>query len=522
MEQTLDGENVASARTRRWSRISVGALAALMLLWAVMAAGCGGGATTAGNLNVFQPALLAASDVQTIIAMAVTRAAHDGAPVVVAISDREGNLSGVFDMTGAPSASPDGDLVNAPGGNTTQLIAIEKARTAAFLSSNQNAFSTRTGAFITQAHFPPGVANQPPGPLFGLPFSQLPCGDVQKHGNGITGAFGGIPIYLDGVFAGGIGVDGAASNEDEVIALGGVLGRYAPPMAITADNIFLGGIQLAWIGVTPPAPLPVPPFGSLPGIVDPAYPIIPTPTPPAEVVFDGVTGEWRFSPCDSPLAGAVKLTKSDVETIVARSLDRAIITRAAIRSPIGVPARMQVGVTDPAGNILGLFRTNDATMFSLDIVIQKGRSVVSFSDPTQPLGLQIRGMLGSPLTEPIAFTTRTLGFLAQPFYPPGIDGTAPGPLFQIQEQLYRQPPGPPNCGPQGDGITLFPGSVPLYKGVVMVGGLGISGDGVDQDDFVAAAGTAGFTPDPVITADNITFRGTPLPYLKFPRQPTIF
>ncbi len=510
-----------------------------MLQWLVMAIGCGGGATTVGNLQVFPAAILAVTDVQTIIAMAVTQAAHDGVPVVVAVSDREGNVLGVYNMNGAPPTSNDGDLVNQFGtatptgfklpGNTPQLIAIEKARTAAFLSSNQDAFSTRTGAFIVASHFPPGVANQPQGPLFGLPFSQLPCGNVQLHGNGITGNFGGIPIYLDGAFAGGIGVDGATDpNENEVIALAGVLGRYAPPAGITANNILLGGIQLAWIGVTPPAPLPVMPFGSLPGSVDPAYPIMQTPPPQPEIVFHGVTGEWRVSPRDSTVPGTPMITQSDVETIVAQSLAREIVTRAAIRSPIGVPARMQVGVTDPAGQVLGLFRTNDSTMFSLDIVVQKGRSVFSFSDPTQPLGLQLRKMLGLPPTEPIAFTTRTLGFLAQPFYPPGIDGTAPGPLFNIQQQIYQLPasppvpPKPPNCGPQGDGITLFPGSVPLYKGGVLVGGLGISGDGVDQDDFVTAAGTVGFTPGPVPTADHFSFRGTPLPYLKFPRQPTIF
>jgi len=145
------------------------------------------------------------------------------------------------------------------------------------------------------------------------------------------------------------------------------------------------------------------------------------------------------------------------------------------------------------------------------------------------IGQQLRAMLGLPISQPIAFTTRTLGFLAQPFYPPGIDGTAPGPLYNIQANLFQQPTSP-NCQPygtdtsttKGDGVTLFPGSVPLYKGGVLVGGLGISGDGVDQDDFVSNSGTLGYTPGPVPTADHFSFRGTPLPYLKFPRQPTLF
>lgn len=39
-------------------------------------------------------------------------------------------------------------------------------------------------------------------------------------------------------------------------------------------------------------------------------------------------------------------------------------------------------------------------------------------------------------------------------------------------------------------MQLFPGSVPLYRGAVLVGGLGVSGDGVDQDDLVAFYGAS--------------------------------
>jgi hypothetical protein len=77
------------------------------------------------------------------------------------------------------------------------------------------------------------------------------------------------------------------------------------------------------------------------------------------------------------------------------------------------------------------------------------------------------------------------------------------------------------CLPNGDGVTLFPGSAPLYKDGVLVGGVGLSGDGVDQDDFITAGGLAGYTPADSIKADNIIFRATRLPYLKFPRHPTL-
>ena len=59
------------------------------------------------------------------------------------------------------------------------------------------------------------------------------------------------------------------------------------------------------------------------------------------------------------------------------------------------------------------------------------------------------------------------------------------------------------AGPNQSGVVFFPGSVPLYRNGVLVGGLGISGDGVDQDDYVAAGGSAGFEAPAAIRADQI-------------------
>jgi hypothetical protein len=70
------------------------------------------------------------------------------------------------------------------------------------------------------------------------------------------------------------------------------------------------------------------------------------------------------------------------------------------------------------------------------------------------------------------------------------------------------------------GIVFFPGSESLYKNGVLVGGLGVSGDGVDQDDFVTAGGAVGFEPAASIRADQIVINRVRLPYLKFPRNPT--
>jgi hypothetical protein len=70
------------------------------------------------------------------------------------------------------------------------------------------------------------------------------------------------------------------------------------------------------------------------------------------------------------------------------------------------------------------------------------------------------------------------------------------------------------------GSFFFPGSAGLYKNGVLVGGLGVSGDGVDQDDFVTSAGTKGFEAPDTIRADQILIEGVRLPYFKFPRNPT--
>jgi len=55
---------------------------------------------------------------------------------------------------------------------------------------------------------------------------------------------------------------------------------------------------------------------------------------------------------------------------------------------------------------------------------------------------------------------------------------------------------------------------------VLVGGLGVSGDGVDQDDYVTNAGSQGFEAPDNIRADQVIIDGVRLPYLKFPRNPT--
>jgi hypothetical protein len=58
--------------------------------------------------------------------------------------------------------------------------------------------------------------------------------------------------------------------------------------------------------------------------------------------------------------------------------------------------------------------------------------------------------------------------------------------------------------PLSNGITIFPGGAPLYKDGHLVGAIGISGDGVDQDDLITFAGTNGFRAPTSIRDDNLS------------------
>ena len=42
-----------------------------------------------------------------------------------------------------------------------------------------------------------------------------------------------------------------------------------------------------------------------------------------------------------------------------------------------------------------------------------------------------------------------------------------------------------------NGIQIFPGSVPIYRNDVLIGAIGVSGDGIDQDDMISFLGLAG-------------------------------
>jgi len=503
-------------------------------------------------------AQLTLADVQTVIAQAITRATALptlNTNAVVAVTDREGWVLGVWSLN--TNILADDDLVGE---------AIAKAGTASFLSSGQNAFSSRTAGFIVQQHFPPGIKNTPPGPLVGVNFSQLGFSDINtfkapssviSYGSspglmlvapplpitgGLEGTPGGLPLYKNGALVGGVGVAGngvavtditpaiiAKTDSDEDVALAGQTG-FQPASSILASKVFIGGIRLEYTETKTKLANTIP-FGSLPGAeVPPFMPIAsPTPFPYPAVTFGGENGELRQpitgDPSGVPLpGGTARLSALEVSNLITAAANRARTTRAGIRLPAGQSAEVFITIVNNpnadgvAPVVLGTFCTSaNTTRFGWDVCVQKARTAVLYSSSNR------------------AWSTRTVGFLAQSLYPPGINGTSPGPLFGMQEEVSIITPtsivatNPVNGAifatatnvdsAVPDGITIFPGGFPLYRDGVLIGAIGVSGDGVDQDDLISASGASLFPAPVSIRADQTTYRGTRLPYAKFPRNP---
>jgi len=503
---------------------------------------------------------LSASDVQTILQQAASAAASLGKAVTIVVTDREGNIIGFLAMPGAPASTTIRSVGTAGQGLEGTVApaseaATAKAATAAFFSTTGNAFSTRTAGFIIQEHFPPGISFRPGGPLYGVQFSSLPCSDIKKPSArlGLSGDPGGLPIYKNGLPAGGIGIEGdgvytvdrdPTDNDqpfEELIAAAGIRG-FEAPAGIRGDNILVDGIRLPFTNVTnPPASTTA---ASIAGAIisaPPASEFVPQ-------VIGGIAGE--VSPRFFPFIGGTGLTASDVGTIITHAAQQANITRAAIRQPLGSNARVTIAVVDTAGVVLGVFRQQDAPVFGFDVAVQKARTAAFFSGANAATALRAAG-LGSYVDRAqadglrfdgaFAFTDRATGFLHRPFFPDGINDTAAGPFSTaignwspfnvgLQLDLIRTnflasvvgPPVPCTSIPSlPNGIQIFPGSVPLYKNGVLVGAIGISGDGVDQDDLIAAAGANGFSPPAAIRSDQIFVRGVRLPFLKLPRSPNL-
>jgi len=601
--------------------------------------------------------LLTQADVERVLAQAIAEAQARGLQATVAVSDRVGNVLGVFRMTGADttvtlrstvagSAPVDGGLEGVDIVPDT-ATAIAKAVTAAYASSEGNAFSTRTASQIVQDHFNPGEALAPAGPLFGVQFSQLPCSDLSRRFAGGAAAAGpmrsplglaadtgGLPLYKSGTPVGGVGViaDGLYGIDrsiadrdldvDELVALAGSFGFAAPDdrrgERITADGKTLRFSDAAF-GDLAANPAGAPAFATLNGsagtlVAVPGYSAATTRNgvafgQPASgiradaldfagldafVLVDDANVE-RFRP-RAGTEGAQALTAVETRELLTRALTIANRVRAQIRRPLGDPARVTVSVVDTAGTILGVVRSRDAPVFGVDVSLQKARSAAFLSSATAADALgalpaaeyldgglttlrtvapgdyvaRTRTFLGLPNAlgdGQVAFSTRGLGNIARPFFPDGVDATPPGPLSKVAGEwspfstglqldlVYNAlvqhvgfiaglvPDVGTNCTGIGgfsgafavsapiatvaNGLQIFPGGVPIYRGATLVGAIGVSGDGVDQDDMVAflgvhqageALGTVG-NANTSLRSDVLVPQGARLRYVSCPQAP---
>ena len=280
---------------------------------------------------------------------------------------------------------------------------------------------------------------------------------------------------------------------------------------------------------------------------------------------------WLVTPHDGADLDGVPgpdITAAEVEQIINAAVAEANLVRAAVRLPVSSRTRMVMAVTDTTGEVLGLFRMRDATVFSIDVAIAKARNTAYYADATALQTIdQIPGVPAGT-----AFTNRTIRFLSEPRFPDGIDAGPPNETFSILPDIAAATGLPiggqangaalvetnlpidisafdsvlghdafnPNTnfrdlgdGAVGtgdpltdrranqNGIVFFPGSTPVYgSNGKLIGGFGVSGDGVDQDDVVTFAGAQGFLPpDAVVRADEVFVNQVRLPYQKFLRNP---
>jgi uncharacterized protein GlcG (DUF336 family) len=232
------------------------------------------------------------------------------------------------------------------------------------------------------------------------------------------------------------------------------------------------------------------------------------------------------------------LTAAEARAVLEEAFAVMSRARAQIRRPDDSRAQVTISLVDTHGAVLGLVRSPDAPMFGIDVSLQKARTAAFFSGAQAGAELSanasadVRNFVAATrtfladaaaLTGKIAFADRSGGNLARPYFPDGEVGRPHGPLSRPIQQFNPFSTGlqsalvigdigahlgfvsgavatdtPARCTTLPDvapgqkrlqnGMQIFPGSVPLYRGDRLVGAIGVSGDGIDQDDMISFLG----------------------------------
>ncbi len=261
--------------------------------------------------------------------------------------------------------------------------------------------------------------------------------------------------------------------------------------------------------------------------------------PDAFILTDGA-GANRYPIRGATDAGttAQPLTAAEVRAVLEEAFTVMSRARAQIRRPLDSRAEVSISVVDTHGEVLGLVRSPDAPIFGIDVSLQKARTAAFFSNPLAATQLQgnpdpgvadfvgaMRTFLGdsTALTGKFAIADRSVGNLARPYFPDGELGRPNGPLSRpiddfspfatglqvalvagnivqhaqfvagasltdTPQRCTRTPDAVAGQNRLENGIQIFPGSVPIYRGNVLVGAIGVSGDGIDQDDMISFLG----------------------------------
>lgn len=432
---------------------------------------------------------------------------------------------------------------------------------------------TRLGTTIGPKRSPLGLAADP--------------GAVPLYKNGVL--VGGIGVMGDGVY----GFDGNSTDidqdDEEYVALAASNG-FEAPVEIRADRVTVDGTSLRFIDATTgnlrSTPANAPAFATIDGSAGQLAPVrgyYADGTTPALIAGTAYGTEAsgvrrasasEFSDTDAfvltngsgairyGISGASNFSAAEVRAVMEEAFKIMRRARAQIRRPVDSRAQMSIAIVDAQGTPLGLVRGPDAPLFGIDVSLQKARTAALLSGSgaaaqlPAPYVSAFRSFAGDAagLSGSEAISARWFGLLHRPYFPDGEIGRPNGPFSRpigewsifatgLQSALVAGGLGqhlgfianggsdvPATCGVAPNGLQVFPGAVPIYRGNTLVGAIGVSGDGIDQDDMTAflavenaAARVGGIANAPAtIRASRRTFpqaNGATLPYVQCPIAP---